>query len=413
MTQTCTETTSSTQARSGFARFSGAIPELIWPAGRASSPAETPLCLADPIFGHARPIMGQQPNTAAAASVNASLTGRVNSSFRTAPASQAAPRASRQLAGLQPSGLLSGGWRVPKNAGRTDRTTLRIRANRANLADESISMRTSAALNRTAPSAVHDAAPRATSAAAALHALQAQLKLPSGEALDSLLKIHDLLSAQLPDGVVEVYEAGGGSISFLPSDVLRRAQITVVDIDEDQLRKNGYAQNTILGDIQTYRFKPGSFDLVNCYNVIEHLPDVEAALTGFFHSLKPGGLVLIAAPNPKSLSGVVTKYTPHWFHVWFYRYVRGEKDAGLPGHAPFPTHFHPLVTPSKLEAFARAHGLRVIYRKEYESPRFPEMRARKPVLAALLDTFAAVMNFVLPGNADVRHGDYHVILRKR
>jgi len=74
-----------------------------------------------------------------------------------------------------------------------------------------------------------------------------------------------------------------------------------------KLCNNDYAQNTILGDIQTHRFKPNSFNLVNCYNVIEHLPDVEAALTGFFHSLKPGGLVLIAAPNPKSLSGVVTK----------------------------------------------------------------------------------------------------------
>jgi SAM-dependent methyltransferase len=413
MTQTCTETTSPTPARSGFAWFSDAIPQLIRPAGRDGSPAEAPRCSADPIFGHARPIMGQQPNTAAAASVNPSLTGRVNFSFRTAPASKTAPHASRQLPRLEPSRSLSGGWPLPKNAGRTERTTLRIRANRANLADESISMRTSAALSRTTPSALHDAAPRATSAAAALHALQAQLKLPSGEAMDSLLKVHDILAAQLPDGVVEVYEAGGGSISFLPSDVLRRSQITVVDIDEEQLRNNGYAQNAILGDIQTHRFTPNSFDLVNCYNVIEHLPDVEAALTGFFHALKPGGLVLIAAPNPKSLSGVVTKYTPHWFHVWFYRYVRGEKNAGLPGHAPFPTHFHPLVTLSKLEAFARAQGLQVIYRKEYESPRFPEMRARKPVLAALLDTFAAAMNRLLPGKADVRHGDYHVILRKR
>ncbi len=78
---------------------------------------------------------------------------------------------------------------------------------------------------------------------------------------------------------LSLYEAGGGSISFLPSDVLRRAHVTVVDIDEEQLRNNGYAHKTILGDIQTYRFKPGSFDLVICYNVIEHLPDVEAALT--------------------------------------------------------------------------------------------------------------------------------------
>ena len=93
--------------------------------------------------------------------------------------------------------------------------------------------------------------------------------------------------------------------------------------------------------------------------------------------------------------------------------MRGEKQAGQPGHPPFPTYFHPLVTLSNLENFASTHGLQMIYRKQYESPRYPEMRARKPVLAALLDGVACVMNFLLPDNVDVRRGDYHVILRKR
>ena len=76
---------------------------------------------------------------------------------------------------------------------------------------------------------------------------------------------------KLPPTRLAIYEAGGGSTSFLPLEVLRRAHVTVVDIDEDQIRNNDYAQETILGDIQTYRFAPGSFDLVICYNVIEHL----------------------------------------------------------------------------------------------------------------------------------------------
>jgi SAM-dependent methyltransferase len=239
------------------------------------------------------------------------------------------------------------------------------------------------------------------------------LDLPPGEARDSLLAVHGILNKELPPTGLAIYEAGGGSTSFLPLEVLRRAHVTVVDIDEDQIRNNDYAQQTILGDIQTYRFAPNSFDLVICYNVIEHVPDVEAALSGFCQSLKPGGLILIGAPNPKSLSGVVTKYSPHWFHVWFYRYVRGDKKAGQPGQAPFPTFFHPLVTLSRLEAFAATHGLQLIYRKEYESPRFPEMRLRKPAFAALLDAVAVVLNRLLPGKTDVRHGDYHVILRKR
>jgi SAM-dependent methyltransferase len=241
---------------------------------------------------------------------------------------------------------------------------------------------------------------------------QSLLDLPPGEARQSLLTVHSILEAALPAAPLAIYEAGGGSTSFLPLDVLRRSHITVVDIDEDQVKNNTYAQATILGDIQTHRFAPKSFDFIVCYNVIEHVPDVEAALSGFCEAIKPNGLILIGAPNPNSLSGVVTKYSPHWFHVWFYRYVRGDKKAGLPGEAPFPTHFHPLVTLPKLEAFARAHGLQVIYRKVYESPRYPEMRLRKPLLAALVDATARAMNFFLPGKTDVRHGDYHVILRK-
>ena len=254
---------------------------------------------------------------------------------------------------------------------------------------------------------------RVAAGAAPIEHPQALLELAPGEARDSLLAVHGILGARLPPTGLRIYEAGGGSTSFLPLEVLRRAHVTVVDIDADQICNNDYAQETILGDVQVHRFAPDSFDLVICYNVIEHLPDVEAALLRFRESLKQGGLMFIGAPNPNSLSGVVTKYSPHWFHVWFYRHVRGEKQAGQPGEPPFPTFFHPLVTLSNLEAFANAHGLEVIYLREFESPRFPEMRTRKPALAALLDAAATVMNFLIPGRRDVRHGDYHVILRKR
>jgi SAM-dependent methyltransferase len=248
-----------------------------------------------------------------------------------------------------------------------------------------------------------DARARTAGSTSAEHP-QALLDLPPGEARESLLAVHGLLGRRLPSTGLAIYEAGGGSTSFLPLEVLRRAHVTVVDIDEAQIRNNDYAQQAILGDVQVYRFPPASFDLVICYNVIEHLSDVEAALERFCESLKRGGLLLIGAPNPNSLSGVVTKYTPHWFHVWFYRHIRGEIQAGEPGH--------PLVTLSKLETFAKRHGLEMIYRREYESPRYPEMRGRMPAFAALIDAAAAVMNFLLAGKVDVRRGDYHLILRK-
>src|ERR1700758_4740844 len=111
---------------------------------------------------------------------------------------------------------------------------------------------------------------------------QALLALPPGEARESLLAVHSVLRAELPQGTLNLYEAGGGSTSFLPLDVVGRAHTTVVDLDEEQLPNNDYAQRRIVGDIQQHQFPSDSFDFVICYNVLEHVPDVAAALRRMF-----------------------------------------------------------------------------------------------------------------------------------
>lgn len=234
----------------------------------------------------------------------------------------------------------------------------------------------------------------------------------TGEAAASLGQLQRALINGLPDGSLSVYEAGGGSTSYLPASVGRRARIAVVDIDPVQLSNNHYADEKICGDIQTHRFARNSFDLVACYNVIEHLPNVRAALDNFVVSLRPGGMLLIGAPNPRSLSGVVTKYTPHRFHVWYYRYVLGRKTAGEPGEPPFPTYFHPLVTLSRLRHYLQESGLEVIYEKAYESPRYPEMRASSRIFSRLIDFVTAAINVALFRRVNVRHGDYHLLAQK-
>lgn len=224
--------------------------------------------------------------------------------------------------------------------------------------------------------------------------------------------VHAVLRDLLPPGPITVYEAGGGSTSYLPDDVTARARVTVVDIDAHQIDANDYADELIQGDIQTWRFPDGRFDLIVCYNVIEHVDDVTKAFQGFVTAVKPGGLVLIGAPNPTSLSGVVTRFTPHWFHVWFCRHLLGWKDAGKPGNPPFPVVFHPLVDPDRLQAHAIANGFEVVHRRLYESPRYAELRARVPVFARGLDLLAGALNLVVGRGGDVRNGDYHLILRR-
>src|SRR5689334_15386361 len=143
----------------------------------------------------------------------------------------------------------------------------------------------------------------------------------------SLEEVQRLISKYVASAGVRIYEAGGGSVSCIPADLLSKAHVTVVDIDETQMKRNKYATTKIHGDVQTAVFPEGSFDLVVCYNVIEHLASPGEAIRHFHTSLRPGGLLFIAAPNPQSFSGWVTRVTPHWFHVLYYRHILGYKYA--------------------------------------------------------------------------------------
>jgi SAM-dependent methyltransferase len=229
-------------------------------------------------------------------------------------------------------------------------------------------------------------------------------------AQDALALLQGLLAGWFGNGPIKIYEAGGGSISYLPPALTEKADITVVDIDEDQVRNNTYATTKIRGDIQTHDFTGQNFDLVVCNYVIEHIERPDKALINFANALAPNGLVVIAAPNPHSFTGAITKYTPHWFHVWFYRTVLGNKSAGRPGTAPFRTIYHPLVSPYALLEFSRRHGYRVVYFKVFESVQLGNLRQRRPALARLLHAFIRTLEIV--SRSSLRLGDFHLVLEK-
>ena len=87
---------------------------------------------------------------------------------------------------------------------------------------------------------------------------------------DALAEVRQLLF-RFGGNRIRIYEAGGGPLSPLPPELTRSADITVVDIDDTQLQNNYYAGTKIRGDIQDPGVPPNSFDLVVCYDVIEHL----------------------------------------------------------------------------------------------------------------------------------------------
>jgi 2-polyprenyl-3-methyl-5-hydroxy-6-metoxy-1,4-benzoquinol methylase len=228
----------------------------------------------------------------------------------------------------------------------------------------------------------------------------------------ALREVQEFIANRLSGKSVRVYEAGGGSLSVLPLSSMNHPTITVVDIEEIQLRKNSYAHVKVLGDIQTYAFTPNSFDLIVCYNVIEHLNLVDQAIRQFHSALAPGGLLFIGAPNPESLFGLVTKYSPHWFHVWVYRVIMKHKDAGKPGQLPFRTIYHPLVSPKALMEFCAQIGFKVIYYNLYMSGNYIGVRRTRPVIGWLLGALISLMNAFTLGRVNLARGDYHVVLEK-
>ena len=228
----------------------------------------------------------------------------------------------------------------------------------------------------------------------------------------ALAHIGKLIADKFRGRKIRVYEAGGGSLSILPLSSLGHPTISVVDIDEVQLRNNSYADVKILGDIQSHSFPPNSFDLVVCKDVIEHLDSPDQAIRQFYNALAPGGLLIIGAPNPASISGFITKYSPHWFHIWFYRFVLGRKNAGEAGQPPFRTVYHRIVDPMALIDFCAKFGFSVKYFTETTGWVFFNIKEKRPIFGRLLYAAVGILNILTLGQRDLRNGDYFVIFEK-
>ncbi len=207
-------------------------------------------------------------------------------------------------------------------------------------------------------------------------------------------------------GLLRVLEAGGGSASHvaLPSDV----DMTVIDMSPEQLARNG-ARTKILGDLHSVEMKPAAYDMVVCWNVIEHLKTPGAVIDKFVGTVRPGGLIVLAWPDRASLAGLFTRLTPHAFHVLALRHIFGMKDAGAPGRPPFKTFHRPEIGFDRIIARAADNGLEVAYAGRYEGNRFAKL-CRRPVLGPLYRLTARLGKAAL--GRDLRLSDIMLVLRR-
>lgn len=172
-------------------------------------------------------------------------------------------------------------------------------------------------------------------------------------------------------GTIEILEAGCGKnwSLKLPGIAYR---VTGVDSSRDALDKRvaGYGDldETILGDLTTVELPESKYDMVYCSYVLEHVPHAEQVLDKFFKWLKPNGVVVLLIPDRETVYGFITRFTPFWFHVFYYKYVRKKPHAGQKGAGPFPTYYDPVVSVRGIQEYCARHGHKIRMDKRSDLP---------------------------------------------
>ena len=207
---------------------------------------------------------------------------------------------------------------------------------------------------------------------------------------------------------LRVLDAGCGSARNLriPPGV----HTTGIDISQLQLDRNRDLAERIRGDLQNYPLPEGSFDLVICWDVLEHLEDPGAALRNMRRALKPDGVMVLSLPNLMSIKGLVTKYTPQAFHIWFYRRIYRSSKTGRDDEGPFPTFLRRAISPKGIRRFAHENGLHVQHFGMLESRWQRLVRQRYGITGRFWKAIRIAIKCVTFGQIDPERTELIVVL---
>ncbi len=204
--------------------------------------------------------------------------------------------------------------------------------------------------------------------------------------------------------LTEVLDAGAGV--QLPLDIPLHVRLTSLDIDEGNLSRNMNADRKIVGDLQLYDFAENSFDAIICWYVLEHVADPDAVLARLATAVRPGGLIVISVPYIWSFKGMITRFTPHTFHLWVYRRLGGL--GGGTDTVPYRTYLRGVLAPRRLDSIARSNRLGTIYSTLYNEQPEDALPASLRALWRALGKAARVATF---NRYDPLTSEYIVVFR--
>lgn len=226
----------------------------------------------------------------------------------------------------------------------------------------------------------------------------------------------DLLSRWITDQAsrtsppLRVLEVGCGrrwSVDVSSIDV----RITGIDLDESALAHRrdvvGDLDEAIHGDVRSIPLIRGAYDVAYSSFVLEHVTDAESVLDGMVGALRAGGLLIVRVPDKHTVFGFLSRMLPFWIHVLWKRWVEGNKNAGQPGHDPYPVVYDDVVSRKGLHDYARKRRLELLV-EAGTNPHIAAMGRLAPVGMAVQRLVAMLSLGRLAGT----HNNLTVVMRK-
>jgi SAM-dependent methyltransferase len=156
----------------------------------------------------------------------------------------------------------------------------------------------------------------------------------------------------------------------------------------------------------TIELPHGQADVVYSSYVLEHIRGADKALAKFIDWLKPGGVMILRVPDRDSVYGFLTRVTPHWFHVFYKKYIDRYEHAGKPGFGPYPTYHERVISRRGIREFSATHGCEVLHELEVcQYLRGGKSRTLKKLVAVAVSALSL-------GRLAWRHDNLCLIVRK-
>lgn len=209
---------------------------------------------------------------------------------------------------------------------------------------------------------------------------------------------------------LKVLEIGCGGVSHL--SLGNNPHLVGIDVSAKQLKRNTILDEKIVADIEDYELPESEYNIIVAWWVLEHLSRPDSVLRNCQKALKKDGLLILVSPEPKSLKGLITKFTSQWFHVFISRYIFGYTKAGVEEQGPFKTYLKSSMSVKSIQKFAVNNSLSVEYFKMYENYWQEAIRTRYWWVNIPWNIVRVVLETLSFGYIKVKNTDYRFVLKK-